>query len=152
MKAHILKREQTLNISMEKAWDFFSSPSNLAEITPAWLDFRVMSDVPEKMYEGMIVQYNVHPFFHIPVWWVTEITHVNEPHFFVDEQRKGPYVMWHHEHHFKETDKGVLMTDIVSYILPFDIVSGPLFGGMVRRRLDAIFDYRYNVLAARFTL
>lgn len=152
MKAQILKREQTLNISIEKAWDFFSSPANLAEITLSWLDFRVMSDVPEKMYEGMIVQYNVHPFFHIPVWWVTEITHVREPFFFTDEQRKGPYAMWHHEHHFKETDKGVLMTDIVSYILPFDIIARPLLGGMIRNRLEAIFNYRFNVLAEKFTL
>jgi len=150
MKAQIIKREQLLNISMEKAWDFFSSPMNLAAITPDWLDFRVMSDVPDKMYEGLIIQYNVHPLMHIPLWWVTEITHVKEPYFFVDEQRKGPYAMWHHEHHFKQTEKGVHMTDIVSYILPFSIVSQPLAGKMVRRKVEAIFSHRYVVLEKMF--
>ena len=150
MKAQIIKREQILNISLQEAWDFFSTPLKLAEITPKWLDFRVMSDVPDKMYEGMIVQYNVHPFLGIPVWWVTEITHIKEPHYFVDEQRKGPYAMWHHEHHFKEVEGGVHMTDIVSYIVPFSAVTMPFIGGMVRGKVEAIFDHRYRVLDEMF--
>lgn len=150
MKANVLKREQNLNISMEKAWDFFSSPMNLADITPPWLNFMVMSDVPEKMYEGMMVQYKVHPFANLPVWWVTEITHVAEPYFFVDEQRKGPYALWHHEHHFKETDNGVLMTDIVTYILPFDMIAKPFMGWYVDRKLNAIFDFRAEALNRLF--
>jgi len=81
---------------MTTAWDYFSSPLNLAEITPDWLNFRIVSDVPDKMYEGLIVQYNVHPFFGIPIGWVTEITHAKEPYYFVDEQRIGPYRLWHH--------------------------------------------------------
>lgn len=150
MKAQILQRTQKLNISMEKAWDFFSSPVNLADITPPWLDFRVMSDVPEKMYEGMMVQYKVHPFAGLPVWWVTEITHVSEPYFFVDEQRKGPYALWHHEHHFKETEGGVLMTDRVHYILPFSGIAQPVTGWYVARKLDAIFNFRAETLKRLF--
>lgn len=150
MKAQIVKREQILNISLHEAWVFFSTPLNLADITPEWLGFRVMSDVPDTMYEGLMVQYNVHPFFGLPIWWVTEITHVKEPYFFVDEQRKGPYAMWHHEHHFKEVSGGVQMTDIVSYILPFSFVSQPLIGGMVRKKVEAIFDHRYRVLDEMF--
>lgn len=132
------------------AWDFFSSPMNLADITPPWLDFRVMSEVPDRMYEGMMVQYKVHPFAGLPVWWVTEITHVKEPFFFVDEQRKGPYALWHHEHHFKETDGGVLMTDTVHYILPFSAAAQPLMGRYVARKLDDIFNYRAETLKHLF--
>ncbi|MCD8553719.1 SRPBCC family protein [Seleniivibrio sp.] len=150
MKAQKLERIQFMNVTAEKAWDFFSSPMNLAEITPPWLDFRVMSEVPEKMYEGMMVQYKVHPLAGLPIWWVTEITHVNEPYFFVDEQRKGPYRLWHHEHHFKEQDGGVLMTDIVHYILPLSAISQPFIGWYVARKLDAIFDYRANMLKHLF--
>lgn len=150
MKAQKITRIQHLNISIGQAWDFFSSPHNLAGITPAWLDFKVMSETPEKMYEGMIIQYNVHPFLHMPLWWVTEITHVGEPYFFVDEQRKGPYAMWHHEHHFKEDKNGVLMTDIVHYMLPFPTVTQPLLGSVVRKKLSRIFDFRFKKLEAIF--
>lgn len=150
MKAQKLTRTQRLNINMTQAWDFFSSPHNLAHITPAWLDFRVMSDVPDKMYEGMIIQYNVHPFLHLPIWWVTEITHIKEPYFFVDEQRKGPYAMWHHEHHFKEDKNGVLMTDIVHYILPFSSVVQPAAGWFIGMKLNSIFDFRYMRLDKMF--
>ncbi len=123
---------------------------NLADITPPWLDFRVMSEVPDRMYEGMMVQYKVHPFAGMPVWWVTDITHVKEPYFFVDEQRKGPYALWHHEHHFKETDSGVLMTDTVHYILPFSCITQPLMGWYVAQKLDTIFNHRAETLKRLF--
>lgn len=135
---------------MAAAWDFFSSPLNLAEITPPWLNFQVISDVPDRMYPGLILQYNVHPFFGIPIGWVTEITHAEEPRFFADEQRAGPYRMWHHEHHFRETPDGVEMTDIVHYILKMEPLSEILAGGMVRKKLEEIFDYRYEVLRRKF--
>lgn len=87
MKAECLRQTQLLKTDIQSAWDFFSSPVNLAGITPLWLNFQIVSDVPEKMYEGLIIQYNVHPFFSLPVGWTTEITHLREPLFFVDEQR-----------------------------------------------------------------
>jgi ligand-binding SRPBCC domain-containing protein len=150
LKTYTLKRIQTLNISMEKAWDYFSSPENLAEITPDWLDFRIISEVPEKMYEGMVVKYHVHPFAGFPIGWLTEITHVEEPYFFVDEQRFGPYKLWHHQHHFAETNEGVEMTDIVTYMLPFEPFSSPLMGWYVSKKLKQIFDYRFDTLEKIF--
>ena len=104
-----LKVEQFLPISLEKAWDFFSSPKNLNEITPPEMTFKILYDIPEKMYEGLMISYKVSPMLNIPLDWVTEITHIKENEFFVDEQRLGPYSIWHHEHHFKEIDGGVEM-------------------------------------------
>jgi ligand-binding SRPBCC domain-containing protein len=150
MKAHCLKRVQILRTDLSTAWDYFSSPLNLAEITPDWLNFKIVSDVPEKMYEGLIVQYNVHPFFGIPIGWVTEITHAKEPHYFVDEQRIGPYRLWHHQHHFKETDDGIEMTDIVHWVLPFEPFSYIPLGGTVAKKLDEIFAYRREKLDILF--
>ena len=120
MKIYQHKTSQKLNISKNNAWDFFSNPSNLSKITPTWLNFEVRTKLPEKMYSGMIITYFVRPLLNIPQTWVTEITHVNELNYFVDEQRFGPYKMWHHEHIFKSTeDGGVMMEDIVSYAVPF---------------------------------
>lgn len=150
MRLYHLRTQQNLPITLQAAWDFFSSPNNLAEITPAWLNFKVTSTLPEKMYEGMIVTYQVRPFGGFALNWVTEITHLNAPHFFVDEQRFGPYRFWHHQHRFREVNGGVEMTDIVHYALPF----GP-FGRMahyfsVRARLEEIFDFRRASLEQMF--
>ncbi|PLX66064.1 MAG: hypothetical protein C0602_13110 [Denitrovibrio sp.] len=150
MKASSLKQVQHLKTDIKTAWDFFSTPLKLAEITPDWLNFQIVSDVPETMYEGLIVQYNVHPFLSIPIGWTTEITHSKEPYFFVDEQRAGPYKLWHHQHHFKETETGVEMTDIVHYILPLEPFSRFLLGGIVSKKLDDIFSYRRKALDKKF--
>jgi len=150
MKAKQIIRQQLLKTDIQTAWNFFSSPLNLAEITPDWLNFKVVSDVPEKMYEGLIIQYNVHPFFGIPIGWVTEITHAKDGLYFVDEQRVGPYKLWHHQHHFKETGSGIEMTDIVHYVLPFEPLSHALLGGIVRKKLEDIFDYRTKTLEVKF--
>ena len=106
MKIYQYKTSQKLNISKNDAWNFFSNPTNLSKITPNWLSFQVTSSLPEKMYAGLIISYTVKPLLNIPSTWVTEITHVNEQNYFVDEQRFGPYKMWHHEHIFKEADDG----------------------------------------------
>ena len=108
-----LKREQLVKTDMSTCWEFFSSPGNLKHITPTYMGFDVLTDIPEKMYEGLMIAYKVRPILGIPMQWITEITHVKENNYFVDEQRKGPYKIWHHEHHFKETESGILMTDIV---------------------------------------
>lgn len=114
MKMYTLKAEQVIPISLDVAWDFFSNPNNLPKITPSWLNLKVTSDLPDKMYQGMIITYKVYPVFGIPQNWVTEITTVKEKNFFIDEQRFGPYKFWHHQHHFKEINDGVEMRDIVS--------------------------------------
>ena len=117
-----LQSVQILPIGLDLAWDFFSSPKNLNEITPNDMVFKITSDVPEKMYEGLFITYKISPFLGIQLDWCTEITHVKDKSFFVDEQRVGPYKLWHHEHHFKEIDEGVEMIDIVSYEPPFGIL------------------------------
>jgi ligand-binding SRPBCC domain-containing protein len=116
------KRDQLVKTDMETCWKFFSSPANLQRITPSYMGFDVLTEVPDTMYEGLMIAYRVRPLFGIPVEWITEITHVKENLFFVDEQRKGPYKIWHHEHHFSPTAEGILMTDIVTYELPFGIL------------------------------
>ena len=149
MKLYILKQEQLLPIPIRQAWDFFVHPGNLPLITPENLGFRITGALPERMHAGMIVTYVVTPFAGFPpVTWVTEITHAEEPHFFVDEQRFGPYLFWHHQHRFEERDGATLMTDLVHYALPFGLL-GRLAAPLVRRRLDAIFAFRRHALQQR---
>lgn len=144
-----LKRTQQLPITLETAWQFFSDPRNLPVITPPDLGFEITSDLPEQMYAGMLVSYKVAAAPGIKVSWITEITHVRGKEFFVDEQRFGPYRFWHHQHHFKAVDSGVEMTDLVSYLLPFQPL-GQFAAPFVRRRLEYIFDFRYTILESLF--
>lgn len=143
MAVYNLKTVQKLPVTLEKAWDFFSSPANLAEITPPHMGFNIISaHHGERMYAGQVIEYTVKPVLGIPLYWMTEITHVQEGRYFVDEQRFGPYVMWHHQHHFKAIEGGVEMTDIVHYKLPFWILGDLANELFVRRQLDDIFNYR----------
>lgn len=143
---YTLEVKQILNISLAEAWDFFSSPGNLAKITPQHMDFIITSGTPAKMHPGQIISYKVAPFPGFKTNWVTEITHVSEGRFFVDEQRFGPYRMWHHEHHFEIQEKGVLMTDRVSYKLPFGIFGRIAHALFVKEQLKQIFSYRIAVM------
>ena len=151
MKIHQLKTVQRLNMSLEEAWDFFSSPLNLGKITPAKLKFHILSNLGDgKMYPGQLIKYHVTPLLGIKMYWVTEITHVEDGKFFVDEQRVGPYAMWHHQHHFKEIPGGVEMTDIVDYGLPLGPLGAIAHGLFVKRQVEEIFNYRYKVLEELF--
>jgi ligand-binding SRPBCC domain-containing protein len=114
------------------------------------MGFDVKTEVPEKMYEGLMIEYRVRPLMNIPMTWITEITHVKDFQFFVDEQRKGPYRIWHHEHHFMETEEGVEMTDIVSYELPFGLLGKIAHPILVKKKLEEIFAYRYKVVEELF--
>ncbi len=148
---HTLRYEQTLHTSLEEAWDFFSSPRNLPKITPPHLDFNILSPLPEKMYAGMMIEYRVRPLLGIPMRWLTEITHVQPGQFFVDEQRVGPYKMWHHEHHFREVSaREVVMTDIITYQLPLTPWSEIVHPFLVKPQLAAIFGHRERVTAGLF--
>jgi ligand-binding SRPBCC domain-containing protein len=144
------KREQLVKTDMETCWKFFSSPANLQRITPSYMGFDVLTEVPDTMYEGLMIAYRVRPLFGIPVEWITEITHVKENLFFVDEQRKGPYKIWHHEHHFRTTAEGILMTDIVTYELPFGILGKLVHPLLVKKKLEEIFDFRFKVVEEVF--
>ncbi|MDR7418436.1 MAG: SRPBCC family protein, partial [Armatimonadota bacterium] len=118
MRLQSLRTVQRLPVSIAEAWAFFSDPRNLGRITPPWMRFEVLSPLPERAYAGLLITYRVRPVAGIPVTWVTEITHMREPHLFVDEQRFGPYRFWHHQHLFREVPGGVEMEDIVHYALP----------------------------------
>ena len=141
---------QQLPISLTEAWDFFSSPKNLEKITPSHMGFRITSGEPERMYTGQIITYRVAPLPGVKTSWVTEITHVEENKFFIDEQRFGPYRMWHHEHRFEEVDGGVLMTDKVSYKIPFGVLGHIAQVLFVKKQLTGIFEYRVKVLDEKF--
>lgn len=152
MAVYTLERIQRLPISLEEAWSFFSSPLNLREITPPYMRFEVLTEGRwvERMYPGQVITYTVRPVLGIPLFWMTEITHVREGEFFVDEQRIGPYALWHHQHHFKPIEGGVEMTDLVHYRLPLGPLGALAHRLFVRRQLEHIFDYRYQVLERRF--
>lgn len=146
----VLRREQILPISLEEAWHFFSSPFNLNKITPEDMHFKILNELPDKVYPGLMIHYKVSPLLRIPLDWTTEITHVKELSYFVDEQRKGPYRVWHHEHHFEARDQGVLMRDILHYDVGkwiFGKIAAALF---VDAKVKAIFDYREQKLRSLF--
>ncbi len=143
MKIHTLKFTQNVPISLEEAWDFFSSPKNLAKITPEKMGFHITSKYEiSKMYPGMLITYKVSPVLGIKLDWCTEITHVKEMEYFIDEQRFGPYAMWHHQHHFKTINGGVEMTDIIDYALPFGFLGNIANQILVRKEVPKIFEYR----------
>ncbi len=140
---HVLQSSQILHASIDQAWDFFSDPKNLARITPPELDFTVLTDLPARIHAGMMIEYRVRPLLGIPVRWLTEITHVETGQFFVDEQRIGPYRIWHHEHHFKALDSGrIEMMDKVTYVLPFGLLGNLIHPFLVKPQLAKIFAFR----------
>ena len=142
---------QELPISLDEAWSFFSNPANLKEITPAHMGFVVTSKHHgDVMYPGQIIRYIVKPVLGIPLKWCTEITHVEDKKYFVDEQRFGPYAFWHHQHHFTAVAGGVLMEDILNYKVPLGFLGNIVDGLFVRKEVTGIFEYRKKVLTERF--
>jgi ligand-binding SRPBCC domain-containing protein len=141
---------QFLPIPLEEAWAFFSNPANLQKITPEDMKFIIRSEVPEKIYPGLIIIYTVSPLFRIPVKWVTEITHVKEPFYFVDEQLSGPYFVWHHEHHFKEVPGGVMMIDRLFYKVPMGFIGNILDTLLIHKKVQGIFLHRTKALTVIF--
>lgn len=147
---HRITTVQTLPISLDEAWAFFSDPRNLAQITPRDMNLIPTSPLPDHTYPGMLITYKVKPLLGIPMLWVTEITHVREREFFVDEQRMGPYRIWHHQHHFKAVKGGVEMTDIVDYRVPGGPFGLLLNKIMIGKKVEGIFEYRRNKLIEMF--
>ena len=145
-----LNATRQLPIPLDAAWEFFSNPQNLKEITPPELHLVVENELPSRMHPGALICYRVKPFLGIPVHWVTEITHVEEGRLFVDEQRFGPYRFWRHQHHFQTIEGSVEMRDIIHYKLPLGPFSFFADSFVVSRRLSHIFSYREEVLAQRF--
>jgi ligand-binding SRPBCC domain-containing protein len=132
---------------LEEVWSFFSRPENLNEITPEHVSFELLSDIEGvEMYEGMIIQYNIAPLLGIKMNWVTEITHIREKQYFIDEQRFGPYGFWHHQHWFEEKDGGTLMKDILHYKVPYGIIGNIANALFVEKMVNQIFDFREETI------
>jgi len=147
---YTLISKQQLPIGIEVAWDFFSTPENLAKITPDKMSFDVTSEYSPKVYQGQIITYKIGVLPGKVTNWVTEITHMVEQKYFVDEQRFGPYKMWHHEHFFEKNDLGVMMIDKVSYKIPFGLIGRMANKFFIEKQLRNIFSYRYNKLNELF--
>ena len=151
MGIHVLNTTQIIAASLDECWAFFSDPRNLAKITPPELDFRVLSELPPKVHPGMMIEYRVRPLFGIPFTWLTEITHVGEPRYFVDEQRVGPYALWHHEHWFRALEDGrTEVRDCVHYIVPFGPLGELVRPFLVEPQLQKIFRFRNEAVAQIF--
>ena len=145
-----LHRRQRLALDPGEAWQFFSNPRNLEEITPKDLHFTIISDVPAEIYTGLLIRYRLVVPPGVPTGWLTEIKAVEAPRRFVDEQRFGPYRLWFHEHGFRPVDGGVECEDIVHYALPLGWLGRLAHGLFVRRQLEGIFAHRARVLSQRF--
>jgi ligand-binding SRPBCC domain-containing protein len=152
MKIYTLEKKQILPIDKKTCWNFFSNPANLQKITPPDMDFEILSGAEKKMFAGQIIVYRIKLFNVIKTGWVTEITHVEEGKYFVDEQRFGPYKFWHHKHIFNETDGGMEICDIVHYALPFGLLGRLARFLFVRRKLENIFNFRTLFLEKYFNL
>lgn len=150
MKIYTLHTRQKLPISLEEAWEFISDPKNLKAITPDYMGFNIVSGADKPMFEGQLIQYVVTPIAGIKTGWVTEITHVRKLEYFVDEQRFGPYSLWHHKHFLKEIPGGVEMEDIVDYKVPLGFLGQMVHPFLVKPKLDEIFKYREEKLIELF--
>ena len=151
MKTYTLSTEQFLPVKIDIAWDFFSSAKNLSRITPPEMQFKIISELKDDgIYEGMVIDYTVHPLFGIPLKWKTVITQVKKPFQFADKQEKGPYKKWVHVHTFLEKENGTLMKDEITYCLPFGILGRIAHFLFVRKKLEHIFEFRKKTLENLF--
>ena len=142
MKVYKKETVQYVHASLDECWGFFSSPNNLQKITPTDMGFVITDYDGKPMYAGQIIQYKVSPLLGINLSWMTEITQVVDKSYFIDEQRFGPYSLWHHKHFFEATDKGTKMTDVVHYALPLGFLGRIMNTLIVKNKLKAIFDFR----------
>lgn len=152
MSLHILKTTTILPISIEHAWDFFSSPVNLSVITPPEMRFKILSSFKagDKIFAGMLIDYTVRPLFGVPLHWTTMITEADAPNFFSDEQIKGPYAYWRHEHYFRQVSEGVEMNDVVNWRVPLGLLGDLVNALIVEKKVKAIFDFRKEKLRSLF--
>ncbi len=150
MKIYTLRTKQKLPITLTQAWEFLSDPKNLKTITPDYMGFNILSGADRPMFEGQLIQYLVTPIAGIKTKWVTEITHLRDKEYFVDEQRFGPYCLWHHKHFLKEIQGGVEMEDVVDYKLPLGFLGQIVHPLLVAPKLKEIFSYRRKKLIELF--
>lgn len=144
-------KQQKIRTTIDEIWNFISSPANLKEITPDYMGFDITTkNLPDKMYAGMVISYEVSLLLGIKTTWVTEITHIIEKKYFVDEQRVGPYSLWHHQHILEPLEDGVLMSDIVSYQPPFGFLGALANKLIIKNKLNEIFDFRTKAIETKF--
>ncbi len=147
MKVHFKQWHRDLPGDPQRIWDFFSRPENLQRITPKEMNFRIQTDIAGKeMYEGMMIVYKVSPLLGLDMTWATEITHIQPGVHFIDEQRIGPYAMWHHEHWFEPIEGGVCMKDLLHYAIPFGPLGSIANALIVDKKVEGIFAYRTRVI------
>ena len=142
MKTYTYKATLQLNISVDEAWEFFTNPNNLSRIMPSELNFKVIDEVELPLYEGQIISYSVTPLPFFKTSWVSEISHIKAPDYFIDTQIEGPYKLWHHKHFIKPTHNGCEVTDVVHYQVPFGIIGKALHPFIIKPQLDKIFIHR----------
>ena len=150
MKIFKIHTKQKLPITIEEGWGFLSNPKNLSCITPNYMKFKINDCDFKPVYQGQIIQYTVRHLLNIPLKWVTEITHVVNDNYFVDEQRFGPYSLWHHKHFLREIDGGIEMEDIIHYKIPLGFIGEFLNFLFIKNQLKEIFEYRKNKLIEIF--
>lgn len=150
MQIHQLYRRQELNMTVQEAWDFFSSPHHLNDITPAFFHVEITSNVPEKIYAGLLISYRMKVVFGIPMAWLSEVSQCDEPKRFVYQQRIGPFKLWSHEVCLSETQSGIQLEDIMFYAMPFGWLGELLNRWLIADRLARIFDTRRDVLQAKW--
>jgi ligand-binding SRPBCC domain-containing protein len=150
MMLYALERSQVIRASLADVWSFFSDPHNLSKLTPPWLNLVVSGDTPHQIHPGMIITYKIRAIAGFPANWVTEISHLINQRLFVDEQRFGPYRFWHHQHHFRETEDGIEVRDLVHYSLPLGHLGRFAHAVSVKTRLKDIFDYRVDAIETTF--
>jgi len=151
MVVHVLRASQVVPAGLEACWAFFSDPANLRKLTPPALDLSLCAEPPPHIYPGLVIQYTVRPLFGVPVTWLTEITHVRPLEYFADEQRAGPYALWHHEHFFTALDGGrTEVRDLVHYALPFGRLGNLVHPFLVAPQLREIFAFREKAITECF--
>ncbi len=147
---HHLVRQQAVSAPIERVWNYFATPANLNELTPNDMHFEILNEKLETMYAGQLIAYRIQFMPLIKSRWLTEITHMQEQAYFVDEQRIGPYRLWIHEHRFESTQHGTMITDQVTYALPFNVLGELVHAVWVGKKLKQIFDYRYKKIQTIF--
>jgi ligand-binding SRPBCC domain-containing protein len=139
---YCIKTVLQVKSDLKTVWDFYSTPSNLSQVTPDNIGFKMLSELPESMYVGMVLRYRISPIARIPMQWATEITHIEPYKYFVDHQLEGPYKIWHHQHHFREIEGGVEIEDIVHYALPLGPLGTLAHHLFVKKQIQSIFQHR----------
>lgn len=150
MKTYKYTSEIELPLDIEATWTFFSNPNNLEKIMPSQLAFKVINGASLPLYSGQIIEYTVSPLPFFKTTWISEISHINKPLFFVDTQLEGPYKLWHHKHYFKKTPHGTKITDVIHYQVPFGIIGRLLHPFIIRPKLAQIFEYRSKAIKTLF--